>query len=117
MHALTLLLPSLYPVFGANRLRHCMAQRKSQTTPSSHEADASANPAPTSILRGGPAGWAYPDWAGYDYPSRRAKGFHEATYLAEFFDTIVINTSFYLPLSPALSAHIIDRVTARQCFS
>ncbi len=50
------------------------------------------------ILRVGPAGWSYPDWAGYVYPSRRGKGFHEAAYLAEFFDTIEINTSFYHPL-------------------
>src|SRR5215467_529738 len=49
-------------------------------------------------LRIGPAGWSYPDWAGYVYPSRRPRGFHEAAYLSEFFDTIEINTSFYQPL-------------------
>ena len=46
--------------------------------------------APRAIIRVGPAGWSYPDWAGYVYPSRRPKGFHYATYLAEFFDTIEI---------------------------
>jgi len=50
-----------------------MPQRKSKTTPTSNEADCSGNPAPASILRVGPAGWSYPDWAGYVYPSRRAK--------------------------------------------
>jgi uncharacterized protein YecE (DUF72 family) len=64
----------------------------------------------------GPAGWSYPDWAGYVYPSRRTKGFHEAAYLAEFFDTIEINTSFYQPLHPDHAAQWIDRVTANPRF-
>src|SRR5260370_10171291 len=51
-------------------------------------------------VRIGPAGWSYSDWAGYVYPSPRPKGFHEATYLAQFFDSIEINTSFYQPLQP-----------------
>jgi uncharacterized protein YecE (DUF72 family) len=114
--ALTLLLPSLYPVFGANRLRDFMARQKSQATPPANETNSSANPAAASILRVGPAGWSYPDWAGYVYPSRRAKGFHEATYLAEFFDTIEINTSFYQPLGPDHAAQWIDRVAANPRF-
>ncbi len=75
-----------------------------------------ANPAVEHIVRVGPAGWSYPDWAGYVYPSRRAKGFHEATYLAEFFDTIEINTSFYQPLRPDHAAQWIDRVAANPRF-
>jgi uncharacterized protein YecE (DUF72 family) len=51
-------------------------------------------------IRVGPAGWAYADWAGVLYPKRKPRGFHEAAYLAEFFDTIEINTSFYYPLQP-----------------
>jgi uncharacterized protein YecE (DUF72 family) len=53
---------------------------------------------PPTEIRVGPAGWSYTDWSGYVYPSRRPKGFHEATYLAQFFDTIEINTSFYSPM-------------------
>jgi uncharacterized protein YecE (DUF72 family) len=64
----------------------------------------------------GPAGWSYSDWSGYVYPSRRPKGFHEATYLAEFFDTIEINTSFYQPLRPDHAAQWIDRVAANPRF-
>ena len=94
-----------------------MAQRKSQTKPRSSEANSSANSAPTGILRVGPAGWSYPDWAGYVYPSRRPKGFHEATYLAQFFDTIEINSSFYQPLRPDLAAQWIDRVAANLRFA
>jgi uncharacterized protein YecE (DUF72 family) len=49
-------------------------------------------------IRVGPAGWSYADWWGYAYPAKKPKGFHEATYLAEFFDTIEINSSFYNPV-------------------
>lgn len=49
-------------------------------------------------MRIGPAGWAYRDWSGIVYPKRKPRGWHEATYLAQFFDTIEINTSFYQPL-------------------
>jgi len=45
----------------------------------------------------GPAGWSYTDWEGIVYPRRKPRGFHPAAYLAQFFDTIEINTSFYSP--------------------
>src|SRR5580700_10959377 len=73
-------------------------------------------PEANAILRVGPAGWSYPDWAGYVYPARRRKGFHEATYLAEFFDTIEINTSFYNPIRPDHAAQWIERVAANPSF-
>lgn len=62
-------------------------------------------------IRVGPAGWSYPDWAGYVYPAHRTKGFHEAAYLAEFFDTIEINTSFYSPIHPEHAVQWLDRVS------
>jgi len=68
------------------------------------------------IVRVGPAGWSYPDWSGYVYPTHRSKGFHEATYLAGFFDTIEINTSFYQPLRPDHAASWVDRVAANPAF-
>src|SRR5208283_1145171 len=61
-------------------------------------------------VRVGPAGWSYADWSGYVYPTRRSKGFHEAAYLADYFDTIEINTSFYQPLRPDFVAQWIERV-------
>ena len=67
-------------------------------------------------IRVGPAGWSYSDWAGYVYPSHRPKDFHEAAYLAEFFDTIEINTSFYQPLRPDHAALWIERVAANPSF-
>ncbi|MGB6900138.1 MAG: DUF72 domain-containing protein [Candidatus Acidiferrum sp.] len=73
-------------------------------------------PASFTVIRVGPAGWSYPDWSGYVYPSRRPKGFHYATYLAEFFDTIEINTSFYNPIRPDHAAQWVDRVAANPRF-
>jgi len=67
-------------------------------------------------IRVGPAGWSYADWAGYAYPVRRPKGFHEAAFLAEFFDTIEINTSFYHPLRPDLAKTWIERVSGNANF-
>ena len=67
-------------------------------------------------IRVGPAGWSYADWAGRVYPARREKGFHEATYLAEYFDTIEINTSFYQPLKPEFCRQWLMRVAANPRF-
>jgi uncharacterized protein YecE (DUF72 family) len=64
----------------------------------------------------GPAGWSYADWAGIVYPHRRPHDFHEATYLAEYFDTIEINTSFYQPLRPALARQWLERIAANPRF-
>ena len=50
------------------------------------------------------------------YPAPRPKGFHEATYLAEFFDTIEINTSFYRPLRAEQAEQWIARVAANPRF-
>jgi uncharacterized protein YecE (DUF72 family) len=71
---------------------------------------------PFPLIRIGPAGWSYSDWAGYVYPSRRPKGFHEATYLAKFFDTIEINTSFYQPLRPDHATLWLECVQANPLF-
>lgn len=64
----------------------------------------------------GLAGWSYADWNGIVYPSPRPRGFHEATYLAEYFDAIEINTSFYSPLKPELAAQWIDRIAQNPRF-
>jgi len=89
----------------------------SSRQPRAAKRDVGADAAPSTIIRVGPAGWSYPDWAGYVYPSRRSKGFHEASYLADFFDTIEINTSFYQPLRPDHAKQWIDRVAANPRFA
>src|SRR4029077_20481234 len=93
-----------------------MPQRKSKVKLRSSQLNSADTSAPAGVVRVGPAGWSYPDWAGYVYPSRRTKGFHEATYLAEYFDTIEINTSFYQPLRPEHAAQWLDRVAANPRF-
>src|SRR2546428_638081 len=70
----------------------------------------------TPRIRVGPAGWSYADWNGIVYPARRPRDFHEAEYLAEFFDTIEINTSFYHPPRPESVAGWIRRVEHNQDF-
>ncbi|MGB7285127.1 MAG: DUF72 domain-containing protein [Candidatus Acidiferrum sp.] len=72
--------------------------------------------ASNAVIRVGPAGWSYPDWSGYVYPPRRPRGFHYATYLAEFFDTIEINTSFYNPIRADHAAQWIERVAGNPRF-
>lgn len=55
-------------------------------------------------VRIGTAGWSYKDWEGIFYPSgmqRRRQ--HPLEYLARFFDTTEINTSFYGPIKPELA--------------
>jgi uncharacterized protein YecE (DUF72 family) len=49
------------------------------------------------VIRIGPAGWAYKDWAGIVYPKSLPRGFRPIEYLSAFFDTLEINTSFYGP--------------------
>src|SRR5713101_8868494 len=73
-------------------------------------------PSAMAQIRIGPAGWSYADWAGYGYPTPRPKGFHEATYLAQFFDTIEINTSFYQPLQPDHAKQWLERISANPRF-
>jgi uncharacterized protein YecE (DUF72 family) len=62
----------------------------------------SPQPAPAHI-RFGTAGWSYKDWEGVFYPSgMQHRKIHPLEYLARFFDTTEINTSFYGPLKPEL---------------
>jgi uncharacterized protein YecE (DUF72 family) len=58
----------------------------------------------------GPAGWSYADWEGIVYPRSKPRGFHAAAYLAQYFDTIEINTSFYNPLRPEMAASWVEKV-------
>jgi len=67
-------------------------------------------------IRVGVAGWSYADWKGYVYPEKKVKGFHEAEYLAQFFDTIEINTSFYGPIRPEHAKLWLEKVAANVRF-
>jgi uncharacterized protein YecE (DUF72 family) len=49
------------------------------------------------VTRIGPCGWAYKDWEGIVYPAKKTKGFDRLAFLAQYFDAVEIDTSFYGP--------------------
>jgi uncharacterized protein YecE (DUF72 family) len=61
-------------------------------------------------IRIGPAGWSYPDWAGPVYPKPKPRGFDPLAYLAQSFDTIEINSTFYRIPSASLTKTWAQRV-------
>jgi uncharacterized protein YecE (DUF72 family) len=64
-------------------------------------------------VRIGTAGWSYKDWDGIFYPpGMQQRRVHPLEYLARFFDTTEINTSFYGPLKPELAKLWCRRVAA-----
>jgi len=67
-------------------------------------------------IRVGVAGWSYADWKGYVYPEKKVRGFHEAEYLAQFFDTIEINSSFYGPVRPEHAKLWLEKVATNARF-
>jgi uncharacterized protein YecE (DUF72 family) len=68
---------------------------------------------PSPQVRIGTAGWSYKDWDGIFYPSgMQHSRQHPLEYLARFFDTTEINTSFYGPLKPELAKLWCRRVGA-----
>ncbi len=63
-----------------------------------------------SSLRVGPAGWNYKDWEGVVYPAGAGRAFDPLAFLADYFDTIEINSSFYAPPRPSDAASWARRV-------
>jgi len=64
----------------------------------------------------GPSGWSYPHWNGVVYPASRSRGFHALEYLAQFFDTVEINTTFYQPIRPEIARLWVRKVAANPRF-
>ena len=58
----------------------------------------------------GPAGWSYEDWKGVVYPAEKPRGFSELSYIARYFDTVEINTTFYRPPTPWLARQWVRKV-------
>jgi len=71
---------------------------------------------PTGEILVGPAGWSYADWEGIVYPRNKPRGFHEAAYLAQYFDTIEINTTFYNPPRAEVVQSWVERVQHNPSF-
>ena len=68
------------------------------------------------IIRIGPAGWAYKDWEGVVYPQKPGAKFDPLEYLARFFNTIEINSSFYRPPVPTTTKSWAKRVAENKNF-
>lgn len=64
---------------------------------------------PAKILVG-PAGWHYKDWYGPFYPEKAGKDFLELDYLASFFNTAEINSTFYRPANGFMGSAWVRKV-------
>lgn len=62
------------------------------------------------MIHFGPAGWHYKDWEGIVYPRDKPDHFDPLRYLARFFSTIEINSTYYGPAKAATADKWIERV-------
>jgi uncharacterized protein YecE (DUF72 family) len=67
------------------------------------------------MIRVGPAGWSYKDWEGIVYPLQPRR-LDQLTYLAGYFDTIEINSTFYRPCSTKTAESWIRRTAGNPAF-
>ncbi len=68
------------------------------------------------MIRFGPAGWSYKDWQGVVYPEDPPKGFDPLAFLARYFDTIEVNSTFYRPPRPEVTPRWARRVAENPDF-
>jgi uncharacterized protein YecE (DUF72 family) len=68
------------------------------------------------VIRYGPAGFEYDDWAGIVYPDPAPRGFDRLAYLAGWFDTVEVNATFYRPFPETVAAKWAERVRDRPRF-
>ena len=67
-------------------------------------------------FRCGPAGWSYAHWNGIVYPSPKLRSFHPLEHLADLFDSVEINTSFYQPIRPEVTRLWLKKVAGNPEF-
>ncbi len=67
-------------------------------------------------LHVGPAGWCYDDWSGVVYPDPRPRGFRPPTFLAQYFNAIELNNTFYRPPRPDYCRRWVEDVAERDDF-
>lgn len=102
--------PATHAVLGLALLLVCMDLNQSEQSQSDVPTERGAT---RGDIRIGTAGWSYKDWEGVFYPpGMRQRKVHPLEYLARFFDTTEINTSFYGPLKPELVKLWCTRVAA-----
>lgn len=68
------------------------------------------------VVRVGPAGWSYEDWAGIVYPPGMPKSVHPVEYLSQFFDTIEVNSTFYRPPQARVTASWAKKAEGNERF-
>jgi len=68
------------------------------------------------VIRYGPAGWEYRDWAGIVYPRPAPRGFDPLRYLSTWFDTVEVNATFYRPFTADAARRWAERVEDRPAF-
>jgi len=71
---------------------------------------------PEAVLRFGPAGWMYKDWEGIVYPRPKPVRFDQLRYIAEFFDTVEINSTYYGPPLARTTSSWVERVEEHKNF-
>jgi uncharacterized protein YecE (DUF72 family) len=71
---------------------------------------------PASRILVGPAGWSYKDWEGQVYPKPKPRGFDALSYLAQYFDVIEINSTFYRIPEAKTTQQWVDRVRDHAAF-
>lgn len=68
------------------------------------------------MIRFGPAGWDYKDWAGKVYPKPAPRGFDPLKLLARYFDAVELNSTFYRPAAAKVAEGWLSRVEDRPDF-
>ncbi len=68
------------------------------------------------VVRIGPAGWSYADWKGIVYPPGGLGNMHPLTWLAQWFDTVEVNATFYHPAQRAHSLRWLEAVAEHPQF-
>jgi uncharacterized protein YecE (DUF72 family) len=68
------------------------------------------------MVRIGTAGWVYKDREGIVYPKPRPRGFDALRYLADYFDTVEINSSFYGAPRPDAAKKWLESVASNPNF-
>lgn len=67
-------------------------------------------------IRFGPAGWMYKDWEGIVYPRSKPPRFDPLRYIAEFFDVVEVNSTFYGPPQAKTAASWVQRIEEHKRF-
>ena len=68
------------------------------------------------MIRVGPAGWDYPDWDGIVYPTPPPRSFDRLAFIADYFDAVELNVTFYRQPDRRQAAAWVRRIEDRADF-